>query len=260
MKLTTKKSIQFFVYAVVLNGLIGGCSTLPDCEENWLVEFRATQDANRKWQLKDILQLISSESDLTMQERMKLEISLQQLDDWYPRLKKLLQSFYGDYGSLVFKVAPLPEGEGMYNADTGVITFSNITYITPERVLEELLHVVQHLVVYREKLKEDGNYMAKSKRNIEYEVLVFQDVMRYWKARRDADEGIGNGDVGLRGATEATNKEYCSWLFSLTMWNTREFALLEFNNRAENWPEYWMLLYNPDFQPLLLRNYIDFAL
>lgn len=237
----------------------GGCSTPLINDEEYLMEMRLN-DISGERRLSNILQLISNESELSPQELTMLQPALYQLDEQYPRLIKLLQSYYKDFGSIVFKMDSAINGNAMYSGDTGMITFHSIGYITSERVLEELLHAVQHGVVYRDKLKKDMNYMAKSKRNIEYEVLVFQDVMRYWKARQDAAEGIGDGNVGLRGATETTKNLYTNWLLLLTMWNMRDVALSEFNGRAKDWPEFWNLKYNPDFEPLLLKGYLDIIL
>lgn len=217
-------------------------------------------DISGERRLSNILQLISNESELSPQELTMLQSALYQLDEQYPRLIKLLQSYYKDFGSIVFKMDSAINGDAMYSGDTGMITFHSIGYITSERVLEELLHAVQHGVVYRDKLKKDMNYMAKSKRNIEYEVLVFQDVMRYWKARQDAAEGIGDGNVGLRGASDNEDGSYRAWLFSLITWNLRDVALAEFNSWAKDWPEFWNLTYNPDFEPLLLKGYLDIIL
>ena len=250
------KKLVLFICVGLLCVLFHNCSTSSIDSEEIFEEMRAENSLSGEMVLRDILQLISNQSDIETSDKLILQRTLQQLDAMYPRLKALLQLYYRNNGAIIFRIDPALPGDGMYSTESKVITFRSAAFITPDRLLEELLHVVQHFVAYGDRMKEDRNYMQKSKRNIEYEVLVFQDIMRYLKARKDAEEGRGDGSVALRGANAATEGEYKAWLFSIIMPNLRQKALESFNGRAYSWGAFGNLPYNEEFNPLLLANYL----
>ena len=227
------KRLHWLIVYMGLTLLFQGCLTSLEESEILPLEFQAS-NMSGEWWLSDILLLVSDNSELTLAEKTKLKVTLVQLDEKYPALKNLLQTFFRDTGPLIFKMDPSLEGEGMYDIETGIITFRSVGCITLVSVLEELLHVVQHRVVYRNELREDRNYMGKSKRNIEYEALVFQDVMSFFASQRD-----GEVTFNYRGGNGSNDDEYKSWLFSLMMENLRNIALVKFNGKAEDFLKFW---------------------
>lgn len=132
-----------------------------------------------------------------------------------------------------------------YDFSTDVIYFKSDFFITGDCIMEELLHALQKILY--------GGFlnMFASRKNIEYEVKVFRDILEYRRLNH-----LGQGLTSYWGICEFDSLEYQgsyrAWIEFIS-WKFYDSFSTTFNSFAEWWQGEGGR-YNVEFPPLLIPN------
>lgn len=202
---------------------------------------------NMSYFTMEIYSIVATNSSLNDGQRLLLMQSLEILQTRYPDLGNVISYLLKNGGPIMFKMNSALACDAGYDSSSRAIEFKYADFIEPERILEEILHTVQHsLYGYQT--------MLDSRKNVEYEVRVFRDILEYKACTMEGMEC--NRYRGISGDEDRTYQgAYKGWISMFISTNLSVISLSEFNSFAQQWKGYTNTNFNISFYPSLINTF-----
>lgn len=176
-------------------------------------------------------------SSLNDAQKKKLEQAIKEFTEKYPEFKEMYDNLVDKNKKLICKMdTKLLEALGAnagYDAKTESLLFRGDEFIREVYLQEELIHASQHLEFY-------GTEMNISRKNVEFEAKIVQDMLM-WKH-------IGYGaEIGSVGHDNEFMSDYSRLLENYTIQGFHELCI--------RWKGY-SGSYNPNFVPKVIQSYL----
>lgn len=162
----------------------------------------------------------------------------------YPEMRDILDFIYDKFDKMGidFKYNPNLDGQAAYDAATMTIEFKVITH---DALMEELIHMYQHLSAY----KYDPNIMYNARINVEFEAKMYRSIV---ERRYAMAHGAEDFDC-------AVSEKYKIWVALFETEAGKAEFLNNFNSFALEWTdtdtgiEYKSETYSSTYEPAILR-------
>lgn len=174
--------------------------------------------------------IYSSSSTLSVNEKKLLEKAIIEVKK-SPIFQVILDLFKSKGIKFVFKISSYINGNAQYDSSNGSITFFNSNTISAGSLREELVHALQHNIVYTKQEMGDKNY----KFNIEWEAHIFVDAAI---VLQDGKYYLGNYNT-LSGGTDQFKMMHKSLMNAILQegkFSDKHIPLYE--QTSKNWKQY----------------------
>lgn len=164
----------------------------------------------------------------------------------YPKMQEIIEALYGRLGEgISFKYNPNIDGVARYNTETKVIEIGYPGGFSYWMLMEELLHMYQHLIYY------SSEELYSAHLNIEFEAKIYVELL---EKRRAQEAGLSSYEGHIDKIVE-------QWIWTNDQNGKRKEIETDFDGMLKIWLNYNSDyqcdgLYNPDFKPSMLIRYL----
>ena len=205
------------------------------CDGNCPTGGTGTGESPKKTPFLD--KIYHPNSSLNDVQKKKLEQAIKEFTEKYPEFKEMYNNLVNKNKKLICKMdtklLESLDAYAGYDAKTESLLFRADEFIREVYLQEELIHASQHLEFY-------GTEMDMSRKNVEFEAKIVQDMLM-WKH-------IGYGaDIGSVGHDNEFMSDYSRLLENYTIQGFHELCI--------RWKGY-SGSYNPNFVPKVIQSYL----